>query len=214
MHWEPLCPHARAWMQALLVIVAIILSTTPGANAFHMGHGQVLHHVWYRNGTLWSNDSTIENEPNANFFSFPIRYAPAAAFADHTVHAGPALVFGKDYNWRVWYHLLFDASLPVLAMLHGRYNLLSDDASRSDIHVAFANRQEERLVPVFYEFWHLFSDDVWTDGETWDRSREARHGAESALYYGQVVFVSKHLPYPQLTSGSRGSRGGRGSWGS
>ncbi len=186
-------------MLALPIVIILFVKTSL---AFHMSHGHVLHHAWYKNGTLYSNDTTIINEPNANFFSFPIRYAPASTFADHEVHAGPCLVFGKDFNWRVWYHLLFDASLPVLAMLHGRYNLLSDDAARSDIHVAFANREEEQLVSVFYEFWHLFSNDVWTDGVTWDRSRVARHGAQSALYYGQVVFVSKHLPYPELTPGN------------
>lgn len=169
--------------------------------AYHMEHLRVLRHVWYRNGTIWTNDSDIlaHLDENPNFFSFPVRYADA--FPD-TVRAGQVLLFGKDYNWRVWYHLLFDASLPILHTLHTQYNLLTNPEDRALFTVAFANRQEESLIPVFAEFWELFTDTMYTDGVVWDRARERAWGLDAALYYDEMVFVSKELPYPELTQGA------------
>ena len=186
-----------------MIWVLLVTSALPPCMAYHMEHNRVLRHVWYRNGTIWTNDTDIEAHlhENPNFFSFPIRYATADTFPI-SVHAGPVLILGKDYNWRVWYHLLFDASLPILHTLHTRYNLLTVNTQRPSFTVAFANRQEETLVPIFSEFWELFTDSMYTDGVVWDRARERAWGMDAALYYGELVFVSQELPYPTLTQGT------------
>lgn len=166
-----------------------------------MDHNRVIKHVWYRNGTIYTNDTDIQAhlDENPNFYSFRIRYATADTFGNNSVRAAPLLLFGKDFNWRVWYHLLFDASLPILHAL-ARYDLLHP-ANASSFTVAFANRQEESLIPIFAEFWALFTPYMYTDGVVWDRARERMWGVDAALYYDEMVFIADELPYPALTRG-------------
>lgn len=188
-------------MTGMSVMLWVAVVANAPCMGYHMEHNRVLRHVWYRNGTVWTNDSDIQAHmhENPNFFSFPIRYATADSFTT-SVPAGPLLVFGKDYNWRVWYHLLFDASIPILHALHTQYNLLGPH-DRNPFTVAFANREEESLVPIFAEFWGLFTDNMYTDSVVWDRARERGWGVDATLYYNELLFISKELPYPTLTPG-------------